>query len=191
MIHLLTRYSSHHLLCIIPFHGFHQSPRRPSTADSPRLTNPSLTTKSPHSSARPPFTSSDADTGRDHTQRPGQSHSRPPSPFKSSDRSSHSPDRSHTRARLVLSFFAVVLNYAQNRLHGGTQSTCLKVRIPVSCRFLCLLFLLPARGCPSLLIALTAMHTARDPKHKPTQAGQASPSHVQTEGEPRAIIRSS
>ena len=150
MIHLLTRYRSHQFLCIIPFHDFHQSPRRPSTADSPHLTSSTLTAKSPHSSARPPFTSSDADTGRDHTQRHNQSHSRPPSPFKSSDRSSYSPDRSHTRARLVLSLFAVVLNYAQNRLHGGTQLTCLKVRILVSCHLLCLLFLLPARGCPSL-----------------------------------------
>ena len=149
MIHLLTGYSSHHLLCILPFHDFHQSQRRPSTADSPRLTSSSLTAKSPHSSARPPFTSSDPDTGRDHTHRPSQSHSRPPSPYKSSDRSSHSPDRSHTRARLVLSFSPVVLNYAQNRLHGGTQLTCLKVRIPVSRRLLCLPFLLPARGCPS------------------------------------------
>jgi hypothetical protein len=145
--HLLTRYCSHHLLSILPFHDFHQSPRRPSTADSPRLTSSSLKS---HSSARPHFTSSDADTGREHTQRPSQSHSRPPSPFKYSDRSSHSPDRSHTRARLVFSVFAVVLNYAQNRLHGGTQLTCLKVRIPVSCRLLCLPFLLPARGCPSL-----------------------------------------
>ena len=149
MNHLLTGYSSHHLLCIVPFHDFHQSPRRPSTADSPRLTSSSLIAKSPRSSARPSFTSSDPDTGRDHTQRPSQSHSRPPSPYKSSDRSSHSPDRSHTRARLVLSSFPVVLNYAQNRLHGGTHLTCPKVRIPVSCRNLCLPFLLPARGCPS------------------------------------------
>ena len=144
MIHLLTRYSSHHILSIMPFHDFHQSPRRPSTADSPHLASSSLTAKSPHSSARHHFTPSDPDTGRDHTQRPSQSHSRPPSPFKSSDRSSRSPDRSHTRARLVLSFFAVVLNYAQNRLRGGTQLTCLKVRIPVSCRLPCLPFLLPA-----------------------------------------------
>lgn len=144
MNHLLTGYSSHHILCILPFHDFHQSPRRPSTADSPRLTSSSLTNKSPHSSARPPFTSSDPDTGRDHTQRPSQPHSRPPSPYKSSDRSSHSPDRSHTRARLVLSSSAAVLNYAQNRLHGETQSTCLKVRIPVSFRLLRLPFLLPA-----------------------------------------------
>ena len=150
MIHLLTGYSSHHLLCIVPFHDFHQSPRRPSTADSPRLTSSSLAAKPPHSSARPPFTSSDPDTGRDHTQRPNQSHSRPPSPYKSSDRSSHSPDRSHTRARLVFSSSAVFLNYAQNRLHGGTQLTYPKVRIPVSCRLPCLLFLLPARGYPSL-----------------------------------------
>lgn len=149
MIHLLTGYSSHHLLCILPLHDFHQSPRRSSTADSPRPTSSSFTAKSPHSSARLPFTSSDPDTGRDHTQRPSQSYSRPPSPYKSSDRSSHSPDRSHTRARLVLSFSAVVLNYAQNRLHGGTQLTCLKVRIPVSRRLLRLPFLLPARGCPS------------------------------------------
>jgi hypothetical protein len=149
VIHLLTRYCSHHRLCILPFHHFHQTPRRPSAVDSPRLTSSSLTAKSPHSSARPHFTSSDPDTGRNHTQRPSQ-HSRPPSPFKSSDRSSHSPDRSHTRARLVFSFFAVVLNYAQNRLRGGTQLTCLKVRIPVSCRLPCLPFLLPARGCPSL-----------------------------------------
>jgi hypothetical protein len=150
VIHLLTRYCSHHLLRILPFHDFHQSPRRPSTAESPHLTSSSLTAKSPRSSARPPFTSSDPDTGRDHTQRPSQSHSRPPSPFKSSDRSSHSPDRSHTRARLVFSSFAVVLNYAQNRLHGENHLTCLKVRIPVSCRFLCLPFLLPVQGCPSL-----------------------------------------
>ena len=191
MIHLLTRYSSHHLLCVVPFHDFHQSPRRPSTADSSHFTSSSLTAKSSHSSARHPFTSSDADTGRDHTQRPSQSHSRPSSPSKYSDRSSHSPDRSHTRARLVFPFFAVVLNYAQNRLHGGTQLTCLKVRIPVSCRLLCLPSLLPARGCPSLPTALTAMHTTRDPKHKPTQAGQASPGHAQAEGGPRVIIRSS
>jgi hypothetical protein len=151
VIHLLTRYSSHHRLSIPPFHDLHQSPRRPSTADSPHLASSSLTAKSPHSSARPHFTSSDADTGRNHTQRPSQSHSRPPSPFKSSDRSSRSPDRSHTRARLVFSFLAVVLNYVQNRLHGETQLTCLKVRVPVSCRLLCLPFLLPARGCPSLL----------------------------------------
>ena len=150
MIHLLTRYCSHHLLSILPFHDFHQSPRRPSTADSPHLTSSSLTAKPPHTSARPPFTSSDPETGRDHTQRPSQSHSRPSSPLKSSDRSSYSPDRSHTRARLVLSFFAVVLNYAQNRLHGGTHLTCLKVRIPVSCRLLRLPFLLPAQGYPSL-----------------------------------------
>jgi hypothetical protein len=150
VIHLRTRYCFHHLLRIQPFHDFHQSPRRPSTADSPHLTSSSLTAKSPHPSARPPFTSSDSDTGRDYTQRPSQSHSRPPSPFKSSDRSSHSPDRSHTRARLVFSFFAVVLNYAQNHLHGGTQLTCLKVRIPVSCPLLCLPFLLPPQGCPSL-----------------------------------------
>lgn len=106
----------------VPFHDFHQTPRRPSTIDSSHLTSPSLTAKSLHSSARPPFTSSDADTGRDRTQRPSQSHSRPPSPFKSSDRSSKSPDRSHTRARLVcshsLSFLAmhrIVFTEALNR----------------------------------------------------------------------------
>jgi len=117
----------------------HKSPRRPSTADSPHLTSSSLTAKSPHSSARPPFTSSDSDTGRDYTQRPSQSHSRPPSRFKSSDRSSHSPDRSHT------------------------QSSSRRDSIDVS------------EGTNS------PMHTTRDPKHKPTQAGQASPSHAQAE----------
>ena len=35
------------------------------------------------------------------------------------------------------------------------------------------------------------MHTARDPKNKPTQAGHSSPSHTQTEGTPRVIARTS
>jgi hypothetical protein len=89
-----------HLFRIIPFHHIIQGPRRGSTTDSSLLPSPSLTPKPLHSSARPPFTSTEPDTARDASQRPNQSHSRPPSPFKSSDRSSNSPDRSHTRARV-------------------------------------------------------------------------------------------
>jgi hypothetical protein len=137
-IHLLTRYFPLHLPCIIPFHDFHQSPRRSSTNDSSHLASPTLTPKLPHSSARPLFTSTDADAGRDLSQRPSQSHSRPTSPFKASDRSSISPDRSHTRARLASLCLRSISNHAQSRLRGGTQSTCLKVRIPVSYRSLCL-----------------------------------------------------
>ncbi|KAI0307321.1 hypothetical protein B0F90DRAFT_1687333 [Multifurca ochricompacta] len=117
----------------------HKSPRRGSTTDSSLLSSPSLTSKIPHLTARPPFTSTDTDTGRDISQRPSQPHSRPSSPFKYSDRSSNSPDRLHT------------------------QSSSRRASLDVS-------------------EALnSAMHTARDPKHKPIQAGQSSSSHIQTE----------
>jgi len=149
-IHLFTRYRSLHLLCIIPFHDFHQSPRRSSTNDSSHLASSTLPPKHPHSPTRTLFTPSDADTGRDIPQRHSQSHSRPSSPFKSSDRSSISPDRSHTRARLASLLLRSISDYAQSRLRGGTQSTCLKVRIPVSYRRLCSLSLLFAQGSPSL-----------------------------------------
>jgi len=88
---------------IIPFHDLHQSPRRTPTTDASHLASPSFTPKLPHPASRPPFSPADTDTGRDHPQRIAQSSSRPPSPFKSSDRSSNSPDRSHTRALLAFS----------------------------------------------------------------------------------------
>ena len=88
---------------IIPFHHRHQSPRRTSTTDASHLASPSFTPKLPHPASRTPFSPPDTDSGRDHPQRIAQSNSRPPSPFKSSDRNSHSPDRSHTRALLALS----------------------------------------------------------------------------------------
>ena len=150
--HLFTRYRSLHLLCIIPFHYFyfHQSPRRSSTNDSSHLASSTLPHKLPHSPTRTLFTPSDADTGRDIPQRHSQSRSRPPSPFKYSDRSSISPDRSHTRARLASLLPRCISDYAQSRPRGGTQSTCLKVRILVSYRLLCSLSLLFAQGSPSL-----------------------------------------
>lgn len=76
----------------------HKSPRRTSTADASHLASPSFTPKLPHPASRPPFSPADTDSGRDHPQRIAQSNSRPPSPFKSSDRTSHSPDRSHTQS---------------------------------------------------------------------------------------------
>ncbi|KAF8268222.1 hypothetical protein EI94DRAFT_1728083 [Lactarius quietus] len=117
----------------------HKSPRRTPTTDASHLASPSFTPKLPHLAARPPFSPAENDSGRDHPQRITQSNSRPSSPFKSSERSSISPDRSHT------------------------QSYSHRTSIDVS------------EGTNS------AMHTPRDSKHKPSQTGQSSPSHTQTE----------
>jgi len=73
---------------------------------------PSSAPELPHSPTRTLFTPSDVDTGRDIPQRHSQSHSRPSSPFKSSYRSSISPDRSHTRARLVSLLLRSISDYA-------------------------------------------------------------------------------
>lgn len=76
----------------------HKSPRRTSTTDASHIASPSFAPKLPHPASRTPFNPADTDSGRDHLHRIAQSSSRPPSPFKSSDRSSNSPDRSHSHS---------------------------------------------------------------------------------------------